>query len=358
MTRLSQSSIDRQQHIPPHIQQAMNQHMQGTMPAHLKRYMGEGAYVPSHAQRAINDHMQSTMPAHLKQYAGAYMEQQVLNPNAAPGAVTSPKPQAPVPDRMRLDHSSVATTQYDAKFNNSLFAPDPQAAPPAPPRQPQAQPQPVVSGGETPPADPSSPDYGFIVQPPKPPRRGLSLPGLSGGSSLVVRIIVVLGGLLILLIIFAVIKGLLGGGGNTQALVTVGQDQQEMIHILTGTGQIGQQQAVLSDSNQNFSATAKLSLTSAQTQLVTYMKTNGKKVSTKTLGLKVSPATDQQLTAAASNTTYDTTFKQIMQSKLTNYESALNTAYKQTKGPKGRKLLIDEYKGARLLQTQLNSPPS
>lgn len=325
--------------------------MQGTMPAHLKRYMGEGAYVPSHAQRAINDHMQSTMPTHLKQYAGAYMEQQVLNPNAAsPGTVTPTQPQAPAPDRMRLDHSNVAAAQYDAKLNTNLFAPDSQAAPvPSQQPQPQTQPQPV---------DPNSPDYGFIVQPPKPPRRGLSLPGFSGGSSLVVRIIIALGGLLVLLIIFAVMKSLLSGGGNTQILVTVAQDQQEMIHILSGTGQNGQQQAVLSASNQNFAATAQLSLTSAQTQLITYMKTNGKKASTKTLSLKVSPATDQQLTTAASNSTYDTTFKQIMQSKLTNYESALNAAYKQTKGPKGRKLLINEYKGAQLLLTQLNSPAS
>jgi hypothetical protein len=353
MARLSQSSIDRQQHIPPHIQQAMNQHMQGTMPAHLKRYMGEGAYVPSHAQRAINDHMQSSMPAHLKQYAGAYMEQQVLNPNAAPGTATPPQPQAPVPDRMRLDHSNVAAAQYDAKFNTGLFAPDAQAAPTAPPQQPQAQVQPQS-------VDPNSPDYGFIVQPPKPPKRGLSLPGFSGGNPLVVRIIVVLGGLLVLLVVFAVIKGLLSGGGNTQALVTVAQDQQEMIHILTNSaGQGGsQQQAVLSASNQNFAATAKLSLTSAQTQLITYMKTNGKKVSTKTLGLKISPATDQQLTTAASNSTYDTTFKQVMQTKLTDYETALGAAYKETKGPKGRKLLINEYNGAKLLLTQLNSPAS
>lgn len=223
--------------------------------------------------------------------------------------------------------------------------------PPPPPVGPPIQPSGAPSGDGTPP-----PDYGFITQPPKPPRRGLTLPG--NGSPLM-RIVIVLGGLLVLLILFVVIKGLLSGGGNTQALTTVAQDQQEMIHIITnGTTAATQQQAVLSSADQNFAATAQLSLTSAQKQLVAYLKTNGKKISLKTLNLKISPAIDQQLTTAASNSTYDTTFKQVMQSKLTNYEAALKAAYKQTKGRKGRQLLSNEYNGAQLLLTQLNSPAS
>jgi hypothetical protein len=173
-----------------------------------------------------------------------------------------------------------------------------------------------------------------------------------------VRIAIILGGLLVLLILFVIIKGLLSGGGNTAALTAVAQDQQEMIHILTnGAGTSGsQQQAVLSSDNQNFAATAQVSLTSAQSQLLTYMKNNGKKVSTKALSSGVSPSIDQQLTTAAGNSTYDSTFKGIMQTQLKNYETAINTAYKQTSGTKGRQLLIEEYNGAQLLLTQLNSP--
>ncbi len=224
--------------------------------------------------------------------------------------------------------------------------------PPPPPVGPPIQPSGAPSGDGTPP-----PDYGFITQPPKPPRRSLGLPSLPSNGPPFLRIAIVLGGLLVLLILFVIIKSLLSGGGNTQALTTVAQDQQEMIHILTnGTTASTQQQAVLSSADQNFAATAQLSLTSAQNQLIVYLKNNGKKVSTKTLNLKVSPATDQQLTTAASNSTYDTTFRQVMQSKLTNYEAALKAAYKQTKGRKGRQLLSNEYNGAQLLLTQLNSP--
>ncbi len=197
------------------------------------------------------------------------------------------------------------------------------------------------------------------MEPPKPPRRKLALPGFSGNSSVILRAGIALGGLLVLIIIISVARSLFSGGGNTQALTTVAQEQQAMIHILTnGAGTDNQQQATLSDSNKKFASTAKLSLTSAQQQLITYMDTNGKKVSTKALDLKIDPAIDKQLTTAATNSTYDSTFKQVMQTELTNYEKALQAAYQQTSGPKGRKLLTEEYNGAQLLLIQLKAPAS
>jgi hypothetical protein len=197
-------------------------------------------------------------------------------------------------------------------------------------------------------------EYDFLVNSQKPPKRSFSLPG---NSSKPIRIAIVVGGLLILIIVFSVIKSALSGGGNTQALITVGQDQQQIIHITTSITQ-GDQQTSLSTTNQNFAVTANASLTSAQTQLVAYMKTNGHKVSAKTLGLRVSANTDEQLKTAIANTTYDSTFQSVMQTQLSNYEQALRAAYKQTSGPKGRKLLTDQFNGAQLLLQQLNTPAS
>ncbi len=133
-----------------------------------------------------------------------------------------------------------------------------------------------------------------------------------------------------------------------------------MVHVASGQSisTQTQQQPTLSIANQNFAITAKLSLTSTQTQLLAYMKSNGKKVSTKALSSKVSTTTDKQLSDAVANSTYDATFKQVMQTQLTNYQKDLSAAYKQTKGPKGRQLLNQEYYGAQLLLTQLNSPAS
>lgn len=186
----------------------------------------------------------------------------------------------------------------------------------------------------------------------KPPRRSL----LPIGSSPLIRVAVVLGGLLILLVLFLIIKGLFGHS-NIPALVTVAQDQQEIIHLTTNPGQQKNgPPASLSVASQNFAITAKLSITSAQSDLIQYMQNNGKKVKPKTLSLKVSKNLDDQLTGAIANNTYDQLFKQTMQNKLGEYEQALKIAYKETKGPKGRTLLSNDYNSAQLLLQQLNSP--
>ena len=211
--------------------------------------------------------------------------------------------------------------------------------------------QPVVTSSD----GPVAPDYGFITEPSKPPRKPLSLPSLGGNSSLPVRIAVVLGGLLTLIIIFAIAKSLFSGGGNTQALTAVAQQQQSMIHILSSSSS---NSSTLSENDQNFAATANVTLTSAQHELVHYMAANGKKVKAKTLKLKISPSVDKQLTTAASDNTYDSTFKQVMQGQINTYEKTLRAAYQQTTGPKGRALLKDQFQGAQLLLTQLNSPDS
>lgn len=200
------------------------------------------------------------------------------------------------------------------------------------------------------------PDYGFIMEPPKPARRGLSLPGFFGpDSSLLARVALVLGGLLALIIIFAIARSLFSGGGNTAALTSVAQSQQSIIHVITnGPGQDNQQQATLADSTKNFSATAQATLTSAQAQLIQYMADNHKKINEKDLDLKIDPAIDAQLSTAAANSTYDSAFRQAMKTQLTSYEQALQEAYKQTTGPKGRALLSQEFDDAQLLLRQLD----
>lgn len=371
MRGLSQSSINRQQNIPSSVQQAMNQHMKNTLPAHLQHQMGDGLHMSPQTQKAISDHMQRTMPSHLKQYAGAYMEQRVINPSLAGGGGFTPgstvRPHAPMPDRLRLDHSNVSAAQYDAKFHTNLFASDQATAAeqPAPPGGPPPAPQPAVptqaQAGQPQPdgsaAGPYGSEYGFIMEPPPPPKRGLSL--LPSDPSMPIRIGIVAGGVLILLILFIIMKGLLSGGGNSASFVSIAQDQQEIIHIanLTANSQTNQQ-AVLSSDNQNFAVTAQTSLTSAQSQILAYLKQHGKKVKPKTLDLKVDAATDQRLTSAAANSTYDSTFKEIMKTQLTDYQAALKQAYKQTPDATGRKIINDNYKASELLLIQLNSPES
>jgi len=162
------------------------------------------------------------------------------------------------------------------------------------------------------------------------------------------------GGLLVLLIIFVIIKGLLGGSNNFTAFVGVAQDQQELIHLVAGTSQ----QTNITAADQNFAATAQLSLTSSRSALISYLTNNRQKVSTKVIDLKVSSATDSQLADAVSAGTYDQTFQQIMKGQLTTYLSDLKQAYKQTSGKRGHALLNDDYNQAQLLVRQLNSASS
>lgn len=204
------------------------------------------------------------------------------------------------------------------------------------------------------PVPPTQPhEYEFITNPGQPPRRRFNL--LPSGAGLPLRIAIVGGALLVLLILFVIIKGLVSGGGNTDALVNVARQQQQIIHLVDNTDQ---QQTPLSAANQNFAVTAQATLTSAQSQLVTYLANNGHKVKPKTLELTVSATLDEQLKTAAGNSTYNATFKEIMQNQLQDYQQALRTAYAQTSGPKGRKLLSDQFNGSKLLLQQLNQPSS
>lgn len=312
--------------------------MQQNMPQNLKKYVGENAaYVPRHMEAQVAKQMQKNMPAHLKQYAGAYMQQQVIQPNTGrlhnnyqtPRTVT---PHAPLPDKLRRGHSQPYGEQHTVELNTlpndqSLFQAD-------------SQPQPQSSG-------PHHPDYEFIMNPEQQPKQ----PFLPGSNSVPTRFLVVGGLLIVLMVAFVVVKGLLAGKSNLPGFVTVAQDQQSLIHIT----QQASQQPDLSTDNKNFAATAQLSLNSAQSNLLTYLKQNHQKVSAKQLNLRISANTDNQLQNAAAGSTYNQTFKEVMSTQLHGYVNALQSTYQQITGPKGKALLNSDYTQAKLLLTQLES---
>jgi hypothetical protein len=191
-----------------------------------------------------------------------------------------------------------------------------------------------------------TPNYDFIMSPAPPPKK--SLVPLPTNSSLLQRIAIAGGGLIILIIIIIVFASLLKGGGNNSALVSIAQQQNELIRIAT----LGTQQAT-DQSAKNFAQSTELSLTTEQQQLLTYLKTNGTKVSTKQLGLTKNAKTDTTLSAAQAASTFDSTFEQVMQSQLTSYAQSLKTTFGNTTGPKARQLLSNDYSAANLMLQQL-----
>jgi hypothetical protein len=332
-----QSAKDSRAHIPAHIEQAMKQHMQQNVPAHLKKYVGGSTYVPQHAQTQLAQAMQKNIPAHLKQYTGAYMQQKVIQPNTArlhnPSSHTPVAP-GPTPDKLRLEHSMPGqqhTVEAETISPEHLF-------------KPVQTNEPAVSQPEVPASSQPHQPYEFFMNPAPPAKK----PPL-GGSSILTRIALLGGGLVILMIAFVIVKNLLGGGAIPASFTTVAQDQQSLIHLLDNASQ----QDNLSNDNQNFVATAGLSLNSSQSDVTQYMSKNGKKIDPKQLNLKINDRLDSQLSEAAQASTYNQTFDEIMQAQLNMYLNDLKLAYRQSQGPTGRTLMNDNYKEAQLLLDQL-----
>lgn len=172
-----------------------------------------------------------------------------------------------------------------------------------------------------------------------------------GGGSMTKRIVILLAGVLLLVIGVSVVKGALGGSNQVVPdLVSLVQDQEAMLHI---TGNAAQN---VSETNlQNFNATAQMSLQSEQSQLILYLQQSGRKLSNKEVLLKISSRYDTQLTNALSSSTYDPTYKSIMQQELQVYQRDIKQAFYQEKGPVGRSMLNSDYQAAGLLLKQLGS---
>jgi len=333
-------SQDRHTYIPPHVQQAMAQQAQHLNTPQMQKY-GQGGYVPQHAQVAMTKQLQQHAPGYMKQYASAFVEQNIVHPvNPTPvkpaGPVRGP---APLPDKLKQSHSGdIAAEQGNAQFLH-LFQTD--GATPAA--------QTVAAADFTPPPASSYPTgYDFIMNPNQPAPQSR----LPGGNSRLMRIVFASAGLLVLLIAFAVVKNLVAPKANLTPFISLAQQQQALIHILDSTDN----QPGLTVTNQNFIATASLSLGTSQSQLLSYLNQNHTKLPVKQLNLKVSSTIDQQLKDAAAATTYNNTFKDIMQAKLTSYTTDLQRSSRQATGPKGRQLLKSDYQQAQLLLSQLQQP--
>lgn len=328
-------------YIPPHIESAMTNHVQESMPAHLKKYRGGNTYIPEHAQAEMTQHLESALPQHMKQYAGAYMQQNVIQPSLDRRG--SAAPPAPPPESSVTPHAPGVPTGLQNTVQTSTVTPSapPSAAPAATPTANQA----------------ASPDqaYAFITNPVQSPKKS-GIASILSSSSLPLRIALVTGGLLVLLVLFVIIRGLFTSSPAVDSFIPIVQEQQAIILLVSDAEKEGGQN--LSAGNKNVMATVNVSLTSSQTATIKYLNTNNKKLKPEQLNLKVSTATNKQLADAATSGTYNQVFHDILESKLAAYGNALNQAYKQNPGPKGKALLTDSYKQLQLMQTQLKATPA
>lgn len=209
-----------------------------------------------------------------------------------------------------------------------------------PTQNPQQPPVP----NPTPTANPAGYNYDFILNPEKPTKPKVPL----AGSSTLQRVLIVVGILTVVIILGAIVSSVLSAGSKekTQGLLTVAQEQTEIIRIATdGTLHTTSVPA------QGLAQNVQASITSDNVALIEYIKNNGQKVTKAQLGLKHSKTTDTSLATALGNNTYDTTFKDVIQTELTDYMVALQKVYKTNPSPKGKALLSKQYDAATLLKT-------
>jgi len=180
------------------------------------------------------------------------------------------------------------------------------------------------------------------------PQQSAGPPGTVRIGSNRKRLFTFLGGLSALVIVAAIFFSVIGGGGNNfTPVITIAQDQTELIRIakLGATKATGQ-------TTLNVAFNLQLSLTSAQQKLLSYLADNHIKLGTKQLALKQNAQTTKQLSDAVATSSFDSTFVTVIQSQLGTYAQALKTAYNTNPGPKGRQLLSAQYNGAQLLIEQ------
>lgn len=195
-----------------------------------------------------------------------------------------------------------------------------------------------------PPPDPHDP-YAFIMNSGTPPPKN-KLPLPRGNSKLQRVALVAIGGVL-LLTIGLVGLSIFSGGGSAEKLLSIAQDQTEIVRI----ADLGLQERTMRSSvTKNFAANTSLSVSTSLQQVSGLIP--GKKPNDKTLSLKKSTKVDSQLTAAAANNQYDQTFTEILTQKLQAYQSELKVQYNDTTNNKEKAVLKKAYDGTVILLGQ------
>ena len=191
------------------------------------------------------------------------------------------------------------------------------------------------------------------MNPQKTKRRGLRLPGVSDPfiSKLILIVVAVVIGVIV---IGVLVSSLFGKSSiNANDLIGVAQSQQELVRVAQQGVANGTQMVT-----RNFATNVELSIQTEQFQLLTYLKGQGYKLSTKTLSLKKSSTTDKQLTNAIQTSTFDSVFVQLMQNSLVSYNTEVEQTAGNATGSNEKKILSGELAVANMLLQQVPTQES
>jgi hypothetical protein len=184
-----------------------------------------------------------------------------------------------------------------------------------PPQQPNQQPA----------LPNSNPEFNFIFNGEQQPKRHFSLPG--GNNFFKLSLLIVGAGAVVgVLIIMA--SSFLGPKINTKQVTDVIARGEEISRV---SNEVTQKSRDLNTSN--IAATTSVSMDSEGRQLLSYLGKNKKKVNKKDLTLYFNKNTDAEIIAADQNNHLSEYYYSYLKKNLTDYESAIKTAYDTTNGP-------------------------
>ncbi len=194
-----------------------------------------------------------------------------------------------------------------------------------------------------PPEQKPNPDYNFILSG-KAPKKTLF------GGTKKSRVLVFVAGAGLLLVVIVVIFSFLFSGppSSTEQLVPITAKQVEIIR-LTKTGE----EQATSLNTRNYASAIKLSMTSANKQLVTLLASEGRKVSPKELSAAKDTKTDDALTTARQTNKFDEVFIETMKKSILDYQRDVQAVYTSTGSKKERLALESIYNQTRLLPVEL-----
>ena len=172
------------------------------------------------------------------------------------------------------------------------------------------------------------------------------------------RIAVVVGGLILLIILYSILKALLANPAfNKTDYLTVLERQQEMIHLITvdiTNSNVG----TLTPVEQNFVATANLTLSNDQTNTLSLTAKYSDRINPSSLANIYSSSVDAAIKSSISTNSLPDEFQSVMQTQLDDYLTNLKLAYANTRVAPAKSLLKNEYSNAQLLIKSLNSKAS
>lgn len=188
-----------------------------------------------------------------------------------------------------------------------------------------------------------NPNYSFIFEPPKPPKKPFKIPIGKLPKKVAYGLYGFVGLMVVLILYSAIFEGRVS---NADQLIKIMARQQEISRISV----LVQAQARDVDT-QVLASTTSTTLGSEQTQIMAYLKTAGKKkINTKLLGAYADKTIDTQMVNAAQNNNLSSTYADYLNKNFGLLKTAINTAYAGS-GPKAQALLNEELANMKVIYT-------